>query len=168
VTNSLGLAREVLELAVSKGIWVVTAESLTAGAISAQLAAVPGASRALLGGMVTYQDDLKSNLLSVPSDIIRSQSAVSATVAELMAQGARSQFVPATKHPEEDVLSVSATGIAGPDAVPPFAAGTVFIGISSRIGNRNLRMQFSGDRNRVRQLSVRAALAALREELRKL
>lgn len=168
MTNSLGLARQVLELAVDKQIWIATAESLTGGAISSQLAAVAGASRALLGGVVSYQDEIKSSLLGVPREILDSQTAVSAAVAELMAAGARREFAAASNMTEISVLAVSATGIAGPAAVPPFAPGTVFLGVSSRLGERHLRLQFSGERNRIRQLSVRAALAAVREELRSL
>jgi len=168
VTNALGLAREVLELAVKKGIWIATAESLTAGAISGQLAAVVGASRALLGGAVAYRDEIKTNLLSVPADLIGAETAVSAKVAERMAVGAREQFASASRLAEAEVVAISATGVAGPDSLSGIAAGTVYLGVSSRLGVRHVAARFSGQRNRVRDLTVRTALLALREELRKL
>ena len=168
MTNALGLAREVLELAQGKKLWIATAESITAGGISAQLAAVAGASRALLGGVVSYQDAVKAQLLAVPSDLLRAETAVSAAVAEPMAVSARSQFAAAASQPADNVVAVSATGFAGPDASLGIQIGTVFLGVSSRLGSRHIALKFSGQRNRVRDLTVRAALVALREELRKL
>lgn len=168
MTNALGLARVVLELAESKKLWIVTAESLTSGAISSQLAAVSGASRALLGGVVSYQDSIKTSLLAVPATLLSTETAVSPAVAEQMAIGAVQQFSAASGHPETALVAVSATGVAGPDSVLGVAAGTVFLGVASRLGSRAVAGKFSGGRNRVRELAVRAALTALREELRKL
>ena len=64
-------------------------ESLTAGLVSATLADVPGASDVLVGGLVTYSPELKTELADVPAELIEREGVVSATVAREMARGAR-------------------------------------------------------------------------------
>ena len=71
------------------------------------LSKAEGASKYFLGGMVAYTKEMKTRLLSVPSDLIQRDTAVSAEVAEAMAQGAIRRF--------NADLGVSITGVAGPE-----------------------------------------------------
>jgi nicotinamide-nucleotide amidase len=82
------------------------AESCSAGLLAARIANVPGASAYLAGGVVSYSNEAKSELLGVEATLIEEQGAVSPQVAEAMARGALERF-------EADV-AVAITGIAGP------------------------------------------------------
>ena len=100
------LAQSVIDTATADGTMVAVAESCTGGLISAALTDIPGASAVLDRGFITYSYEAKSELLDVDPDIIVDLGAVSAPVAEAMAEGALT-------HSRADI-AVSVTGIAGP------------------------------------------------------
>ena len=138
-------------IAALNGRRLATAESCTGGGIGAALTAVPGSSAVYVGGIISYTNDVKQRLLGVPEQILESDGAVSAAVAEAMAVGARAAL-------NADIV-VSATGLAGPggdDFGNP--VGTVFIGYSDESCTVSKKFHFSGDRDAVRQQAVRAAL----------
>ena len=83
------------------------AESCSGGLLAARVTDLPGASEYMMGGVVSYSDEAKTELLGVDPALIGRQGAVSADVAEAMARGALERF-------EADV-AVAITGIAGPD-----------------------------------------------------
>jgi nicotinamide-nucleotide amidase len=83
------LSEHVLELLRGRGLRLAVAESCTAGLVAARLADIPGSSDVLLGGVIAYADDVKRELLGVPAGLLAEHGAVSAEVAEAMAQGAR-------------------------------------------------------------------------------
>jgi PncC family amidohydrolase len=88
--------------------WTVcTAESSTAGLIGHAITMVPGASRYYLGGVIAYSNLAKEVELHVPAELLATHGAVSAEVAEAMADGVRRRF--------DADLGVAVTGIAGPD-----------------------------------------------------
>src|SRR5689334_10290801 len=101
------LARRALELAGEKNLSIVTAESCTAGKLSALLSEAPGAAEHLHGSFVTYTKENKAQALGVPARILAEQGAVCPDVAALMADGALA------RSPAD--LAVSITGVAGPD-----------------------------------------------------
>ena len=137
---------------------IAVAESMTGGALAAMLSSQPGSSQYFRGGFVTYADELKSTILGIDADLIRTHGAVSSHVTTLMAERAR-------------VLSgatfgVSVTGFAGPDAGSASApAGTFFLGLSSAKGSQSLQYFYPTGRNRVRAYAVETALDLLRREL---
>lgn len=148
----LELAKEVIATATAKGLTVGTAESCTGGLISGVLTAVPGASAAYFGGVVTYSNAMKTELLGVPEALFAGYGAVSEEVARAMAEGARKRL-------GVDV-AVSVTGIAGPgggSAAKP--VGTVWIAVAGGEETLVWRMGY-GDvgRDEVRELTVRDAL----------
>ncbi len=152
------LAGEVLDAARRAGAAVGTAESLTGGLIAAALTAVPGSSDTVRGGVVSYVDDVKREVLGVPRETLERHGAVSAETARAMAEGARRDL-------GVDV-AVSVTGIAGPGgAEPGKPVGTVWIGLASE-GFADARLhEFPGDRTQVRLQTVRAALGRLKEAI---
>lgn len=88
--------------------WTLSsAESSTAGLIGHAITMVPGASRYYLGGVIAYSNLAKVMELGVPDELIATHGAVSAEVADAMAEGVRSRF--------DTDLAVAVTGIAGPD-----------------------------------------------------
>lgn len=139
-----------------KGKTLVTAESCTGGGIGSALTAIPGSSEVYKGGIISYTNWVKHNLLSVPQKLLDTLGAVSAPVAEAMARGARQAL-------QADV-AVSVTGLAGPGG-DEFGnpVGLVFIGLSDETQTLSRRYLFSGDREQVRAQAVRAALELVLE-----
>ena len=115
----MSLCCEVLERLSGKTL--VTAESLTGGGIGAALTAVPGSSEVYKGGVISYTNWVKENILRVPGEILETYGAVSAQTAQAMARGVRELL-------KADV-AVAVTGLAGPGG-DEFGnpVGTVFIG----------------------------------------
>ena len=133
------------------GRTLVTAESITGGGIGAALTAVPGASAVYKGGVISYCDEIKENILKVKPYTLKQCGAVSASVAGQMAAGVRALM-------KADV-AVSVTGLAGPGVDDHgHEVGTVFIGFSSEDYDVTQECHFSGTRDEVRQQTVRAAL----------
>lgn len=159
------MAKEIIEQAQSKGIFIALAESLTAGLVCARLADVPGASKVLLGGINAYQNQIKSQILGVSPGLLQMQSAVDPEVAAQLAEGVRSKFAFAMQVSPDQVIGLSVTGVAGPDAVGHHQPGEVYLGVSSRAGTKVFAEQFEGSRTEIRLASVERALAVLREEI---
>ena len=143
-------------IAALRGRTLATAESLTGGGIGAALTAVPGSSAVYRGGIISYTNEAKHHLLGVDRAALEQVGAVSAPVAEAMAQGARAAL-------GADV-AVSVTGLAGPggDAFGN-PVGTVFIGYADAHRVLSRQYRFSGDREAVRSQTIAAALGILLE-----
>ena len=143
------LAQAVVTEAGRRGITLATAESLTAGLIVAAIADIPGASRVLKGGVASYALSVKQDVLGVQG--IGEDNVVSADCARQMAAGAQRLL--------RAKLALSATGLAGPgggsEQIP---VGTVFIGCAYDNMVRAEEYHFTGDRQVVRQKTVRQAL----------
>lgn len=154
------LASRVLSLARSRNVRIATAESLTGGLIAGALTAVPGSSDVVAGGVVSYQCEAKVAALGVRQSDLDRVGAVSEEVAREMAEGALSAL-------SADV-SVAVTGIAGPGgAEPGKPVGTVWMGVATSEGTRARVFHFTGTREEVRLQTVRAALEALEDTLRR-
>lgn len=139
-----------------EGKTLVTAESLTGGGIGAALTAIPGSSAVYKGGVISYTDEVKREILGVDGDILRRYGAVSLWTAGAMASGVRKLL-------KADV-AVSVTGLAGPGGDEfGHEVGTVFIGFESRSKAIAKEYRFTGDREAVRQQTIRAALELILE-----
>ena len=141
----------------AQGLTVATCESLTGGMICAALVDVPGASRVVRGGLITYQTDTKSLLAGVDAGLIETHGVVSAEVARAMAAGARDAL-----HAD---IAVSATGMASPGEIGDPPAGTVFVGLASATGVQAVELHLTGDRQAVRQQTVDAAIKLIGQEI---
>lgn len=134
-----------------EGKTLCTAESLTGGGIGAALTSVPGASKVFKGGVISYTDEVKREVLGVPAADLTAYGAVSAPVAQAMARGVRELL-------KADV-AVSVTGLAGPDGDEfGHEVGTVFIGYADQNGATAGEYHFSGDREAVRAQTIESAL----------
>jgi PncC family amidohydrolase len=153
---------------IQHGLFIATAESLTAGLLSSELATEPGASAFLLGGVVCYQDEVKVNILNVDPHLIETQSAVSPEVAISLATNVRDKFALEGSKSIDSVIGLSTTGVAGPDPVGIHPAGSVFLGISSVRGSRSVALKLSGTRSEVRAATVVSALSELEDEIQEL
>ena len=129
----------------------MTAESCTGGGIGAVLTAIPGSSCVYKGGIISYTNWVKENLLGVNCELLKEYGAVSAPVVEAMARGVRERL-------QADV-AVSVTGLAGPGGDEyGNPVGTVFVGYCDGISCESRHFLFSGDREEVRNQAVREAL----------
>lgn len=143
------LCSEVLKALSGKTL--VTAESLTGGGIGAALTAVPGSSAVYKGGIISYTNEVKEIILGVSRETLETCGAVSVQTAQEMALGARKLL-------NADV-AVSVTGLAGPggdDFGNP--VGTVCIGFCNQWESFAMQYHFDGDRDQIRQQTIRAAL----------
>ncbi len=151
-------ARIVVEKATAAGATVATAESLTGGLIAAMLTSVPGSSASVRGGIVSYVNEVKAELLGVSEDVLARQGAVDELVALQMARGALREL-------GSDV-SVAVTGIAEPTgAEPGKPVGTVWIGCATAKKTHAACHHFEGGREAVRLQTVLIALRTMEEAL---
>lgn len=140
------------------GKTLVSAESLTGGGIGAALTAVPGSSAVYKGGVISYTNSVKHQILGVPEETLKIFGAVSEPTAKAMAEGVRKLL-------NADV-SVSVTGLAGPGGDEyGNPVGTVFIGFSA--GSRTVvkHCVFEGDRESVRCQTIQTALMLILEQI---
>src|SRR5690554_2123844 len=131
-----------------------TAESCTGGGVATICTSLPGSSRWFEGGLVTYSNAMKKNLLNVPANILEQTGAVSEECAAAMARGAQ--------HAMNCEVTLSITGIAGPDGgTPDKPVGTVCFGwaVGDRIWTETKRL--SGNRGEIRTQAATYALVKL-------
>jgi PncC family amidohydrolase len=152
------LVIEAARLLRERGQTLSFAESCTGGVLSAVFTRLPGVSDVFKGAIVAYANEVKENLLGVPSPLLLSMGAVSLPVAKRMAEGVREAL--------DSTWALSTTGIAGPgggSAEKP--VGLVCFGLCGPGVDVVVRRQFSGTR---REIQIRAARFALRLLLREL
>ncbi len=139
-----------------RGLTVALAESCTGGLAAGRLTAVPGSSSYVRGGVVAYSNDVKAQVLGVPTALLASVGAVSEPVAAAMAEGVR-RVLGAD-------IGVGITGIAGPDGgTEEKPVGTVCFSVAgpgSQVHTFTRRLP--GDREHVRRWAVVVALDAVR------
>jgi len=146
-----------LRLAVS-GFTLAVAESCTGGLIAERLTEVPGSSNYFMEGVVSYSNDAKVRLLGVPSDLIAEYGAVSAPVAEAMAEGVRERA--------GTDFGLSVTGIAGPGGgTEDKPVGLVYIALADDAHTEHRKLLLPGDRQLIRWRASQAALDLLRRRL---
>jgi nicotinamide-nucleotide amidase len=146
-----------LRLAVG-GFTVATAESCTGGLVAHRLTEVPGSSSYFMEGVVAYSNEAKTRLLGVPAELIEEHGAVSAEVAEAMAEG--------VKRRAGVDFALSVTGVAGPgggSAEKP--VGLVYIALADDAHTEHRRLMLPGDRHLIRWRASQAALDLLRRRL---
>jgi nicotinamide-nucleotide amidase len=154
----VGLARRIGAACLEARRTIATAESCTGGLVAHLLTEVPGSSRYLLGGVVSYADAAKRDLLGVPAALLHAHGAVSAQVALAMAAGARDRL--------RADLAVSITGIAGPDGgSPDKPVGLTYVAVADALGSDVRRFTWTGDRSANKRASARAALELLLERV---
>lgn len=143
-----------------RGRRIATAESCTGGLVAARLTDRPGSSEYVMGGAVTYANEIKIGVLDVPAELIETHGAVSEQVAAAMAQGALRRF--------DADIAVSTSGVAGPGGGSPAKpVGTVCFGVALADGDtRTTTLHLPGDRTAVRERSTTVAMHLLARALR--
>lgn len=127
------LSRKIQEVLYESGKTLGTAESCTGGRIAEAIISVPGASQYFKGGVISYTNEVKENLLNVSHDVLEEQTAVCEEVAREMVIGACK--VLGTDY------AISATGVAGPGGgTPDIPVGTIWIGYGAADDVRTFRL----------------------------
>ena len=151
-------AIQVIETLKAEQLTLATAESCTGGGIGHALTAVPGSSAVYLGGVISYTNGVKEQVLGVPGSVLESYGAVSPQTAQAMAAGI-------CKLLGSDI-GISVTGLAGPDSDGSGKpVGLVYLGLCVRGETTVAEHIFSGDRQSVRQQAVDAALKLIMNKL---
>ena len=148
----LSLARDVVKVCEVNKFYLSTAESCTGGLIAGCITEIPGASDILHYGLVAYANEAKTNLLGVKKDVLLQFGAVSEEVSKQMAEGALAL--------SNANISVSVTGIAGPDGgTKKKPVGLVHFSIARRNKNTFHDCEvFEGNRSEIRMQTVEKAL----------
>ena len=150
----VALAERLQAASLAGGATVALAESCTGGMVAAALTAVPGSSGYFLGGVVSYADEAKRDLLGVDAAVLAAHGAVSAQVARAMAEGARARFGAS--------VAAAVTGIAGPDGgSDEKPVGLTYVAVADDAGVDVRRVVWPGDRAANRLDSAVAVLEAL-------
>jgi len=156
--DDISMEEALAKLLIKNKKTISTAESCTGGYIAHLLTSKEGSSAYYLGGFVSYDNQVKIETLRVSKDSIEDEGAVSKTVVEQMANGARNLL--------KTDFSIATSGIAGPgggtDEKP---VGTVWIAIASEKGVVSKKFLFEKDRDRNIRRSAMAAMSMVRKEL---
>jgi PncC family amidohydrolase len=150
------LASRVGQLLRQRNLTVSVAESCTGGRLGDRITDVPGSSDYFMGGVISYSNAAKVNLLGVDSAVLASKGAVSRKVAIQMASGVRREL--------KTDIGVGVTGIAGPTggsrAKP---VGLVFIAVCSETSSTCAKKIFKGSRTSIKRQSTEEAVRMLHE-----
>lgn len=147
-------AEKLVQVLMEKKMTCATAESCTGGGVGYAITCVSGSSAVFWGGVISYDNLVKRDVLGVPEEVLATKGAVSSECAAAMAEGARRLI--------KTDLAVSLTGIAGPDggsAEKP--VGLVWFGVASPSGTSTEKKIFRGDREAVRTAAIEHALHLL-------
>jgi nicotinamide-nucleotide amidase len=137
------------------GLTVAVAESCTGGRISSMLTSVPGISKAFMGSVICYSNEVKKSVLGVSDVTLDRHGAVSSQTAIEMASGVRRVC--------NADIGLSTTGIAGPTGNTPLKpVGLVYIAIDCAQGSFVWERHFSGNREKVQNYAAKNALNYLR------
>jgi PncC family amidohydrolase len=157
VPDTRGLCVALHRLLAGRGATIAVAESLTGGLVGAALTAVPGSSATFRGGVIAYATELKGTLLGVDPGLLAARGAVDPEVARQMAAGIR--------HRLDATYGLATTGVAGPEPQDGHPPGTVYVAVAGPEGSWAGAPRVSGDRDRIRALTVDRALDAARRQI---
>ncbi len=147
-------AESVIASAAAHGLTLATAESCTGGLCGACLTAVSGSSAVYRGGMITYCNEMKQQLLGVPAELLAEYGAVSPQCACSMADGARKRLCAD--------LAVSVTGLAGPNGDGSGKpVGLVYLGLADASSVHAVELHLHGTREEIRAAAAEEALRLL-------
>ena len=156
--DNTSLEQSVIDSFVRKGATLAVAESMTGGQLASRLTAAHGASKALIGGVVTYSIAAKESLLGISPGLLAQFGPVSSECAEAMAIACREKL--------GTTYGVSITGNAGPSSdVDGKPVGLVYIGLSGSNGTVVREEKYRGVREDVQRRATQTALAWLRTEI---
>lgn len=158
--NLLSKITKINEELFAKNIQVAIAESCTGGLLSGLFTEISGSSKIFDIGFVVYSNQSKIDILGVDENLIKNYGAVSSVVCQSMIKGSLEK--------SNAKLAIAITGIAGPigDTVNK-KVGNVFIGVGNSQNHEVLEFNFTGNRQKIRNLSIENALEILQNFIKK-
>jgi nicotinamide-nucleotide amidase len=137
---------------------LAVAESCTGGTLARMLTSVPGASDYLIGGVIAYNNGVKTDLLSVDNELIKQYNVVSSQVAEAMAMGARRRF--------KSDWAIATTGVAGPSGgTETHPVGLIYVAVAGPDSCKSLELRLGKRRESNMDMASFAGLNLLRKEI---
>jgi PncC family amidohydrolase len=156
IEQLLECSRSIGRQLLAARLTIATAESCTGGLLASTLTDIAGSSEYLLGGVISYHDSVKQDLLGVGCDTLERHGAVSPETAAAMAEGVRRLLA--------SDLAVAVTGIAGPGGGSPAKpVGLVYLHLSALGVEWSRRYVWPYDRTGNKRATVQAALALLQD-----
>ena len=154
-------SREISQLLWEREETLSTAESCTGGRIAEAVIAVPGASKYFKGGIISYVDEIKEQLLDVDHDVIEANTAVCEEVAIQMVKGAC--------HKLNTTYAIAATGFAGPGGgTKEVPVGTIWLACGNESKVVTMQMTEDDGRDKNLQNATNAALQMFLDYLKAL
>jgi nicotinamide-nucleotide amidase len=135
-----------------RGQTLAVAESITGGGLGEAITAVNGSSQVFLGGIIAYSDQAKKSFLHIPKRTLTRDTAVSESVARLMAEEVRLSF--------GSDFAISTTGVAGPGKAYGQKAGTVWIAIAAKNFTQAIALELRGTRAEIRHITIQSAISS--------
>jgi nicotinamide-nucleotide amidase len=141
-----------------RGYTIAVGESCTGGLLGARLTAIPGSSDVFHGGIIAYDNSVKTKLLGVSDVTLKEHGAVSEQVSREMAEGCAREL--------GTTIGIGITGVAGPGGgTPGKPVGTVWIGVAGLGETRTLGRAYVGDREEIRLRATQASLDLVRRAI---
>jgi nicotinamide-nucleotide amidase len=157
-TKGESLEQIVLYYLGMRGATLAVAESCTGGMLAERITSVPGSSRSFLGGVVAYDNSIKSALVDVPALMIDKHGAVSPEVAKALAEGIRKRC--------KATFGLGITGVAGPGGgTEQKPVGLVYVALADEKDTDVVERKYPGDRDRIRHWATQQALDMVRRKL---
>jgi PncC family amidohydrolase len=159
MSQDFRLEAQIGALLLKQSTTLATAESCTGGLVAHRVTNIAGSSAYFMGGIVSYDNDVKTDVLKVPEELLQTVGAVSEEVARAMATNVRELL--------ETDYALSVTGIAGPGGnTPTKPVGLTYIGLALPNGEVIVeRYVWTGDREANKEASAEAALRLLLNHL---
>ena len=148
---------ELAKLLIQFNISISSVESFTVGNFATMLGSVPGISKVYKGSLITYQNETKERLLSIPNDVIEKYGVVSKEIASLMCIYGKQIL--------DSDICISFTGNAGPDAMEGKPVGLVYIGILYK-GVNVYELNLKGTRQEIQQQAIDFVIRKLIEKFK--
>jgi PncC family amidohydrolase len=156
---------KILDNLRSQKKFLVIAESLTGGLLTARFAAIAGASDVLLTGIVAYDTRLKHELLGVSNQLLENQGPVDPEVAAQMAEGLRLRIASKTGIDSDQIVAISTTGVAGPSPQGEKPVGELYIAVSQASATKVFAHQLAGERGQIQNSAVLLGVGHLWDEI---
>ena len=156
--SNLIIAKSVIKALIKAKKSISVAESITGGGLAAALTDIAGASKAFVGGVVAYNDEIKVIELGVSKSDLKKYGPVSEEVVRQMAEGALHKF--------KTDCAIATTGVAGPGAAYGQKAGTAWICIATKKEAVAIALSLTGDRESIRHATITSALSSLERILK--
>lgn len=158
-------AKQIIDLLREQNKFLVLAESVTGGLLTAAFTQVAGASDVVLTGIVAYDTRLKHELLGVSNQLLENQGPVDPEVVAQMAEGLRSKISNKTGIDLSQIVSIATTGVAGPSSQGNKPVGELYIAISQDSATKVFAHQLEGERVEIQNSAVLLGVGHLWEEI---